>query len=229
MPRNWPLVLLVVSLALVTGRSQNTSSVMEGGITGVVLAEDGQLAKGAKVCTAVHHGSNTHATCSESTDEEGRFTVKHLKAGNYEVFAINEAEGYSKENQTPGQDVTISADQLWPNVTIHQHSKGGVLVGSVIDKLTGRNISKAELQYTAIDRNCGGGSEFIQGSVHQSNFQVTVPANCDLLLVVMADGYRGLVYTDPANPSRPVVRLGSGEKKALEIQLEPLPANSSPQ
>ena len=126
MPRNWWLVALLVCLPLLASWSQNTSSVTEGGITGVVLTEDGQPAKGARVCVAVNRGNNTHTACSGSTDDEGRFTVKHLTAGNYEVFAINEAEGYSIENQSPGQDVTVSADQLWPIVTIHQHSKGGI-------------------------------------------------------------------------------------------------------
>jgi uncharacterized surface anchored protein len=36
-----------------------------------------------------------------TTDNEGQFTVKHLKAGTYQVFAINEAEGYSIQNQMP--------------------------------------------------------------------------------------------------------------------------------
>jgi len=43
----------------------------------------------------------------------------------------------------------------------------------------------------------------------------------------MAAGYKGWVYTDAASPSRPVLRVASGEKKMMNIQLEPLPTNSA--
>jgi len=52
-------------------------------------------------------------------------------------------------------------------------------------------------------------------------FRVTLPTNCDLVVVVFAKGYKGWIYTDSSNPLRPVLRLGSGERKAVDIELEP--------
>ena len=78
------------------------ASVAEAGVTGIVLTEDGQLANGAKACTSVRSGNNTSIRCLVSADKEGRFTIEHLKPGTYQVFAINDAEGYSIENQAPG-------------------------------------------------------------------------------------------------------------------------------
>jgi uncharacterized surface anchored protein len=138
-------------------------SVAEGGITGTVLTEDGQLANGAKACTSVRSGNSTSIECLVSADKEGRFTIEHLKPGTYQLFAINDAEGYSIENQTPGQDVTIAADQPWANIIVRQVKRGGVLVGSVTDKLTGKSIRRAHIQYTAIDRNGSGGSSLVDG------------------------------------------------------------------
>jgi hypothetical protein len=195
----------------------------EGGITGIVLAEDGQLANSAKACTSVRSGNNTSIRCLVSTDKEGRFTIEHVKPGTYQVFAINDAEGYSIENQAPGQDVTISADQPWANITIRLLSRGGVLVGSITDSLTGKSIRRAQIQYIAIDRNGSGGGSLVEGDFH-----VTIPANCDVLIVAMADGYKGWVYTDTVSPSRPVLRVASSEKKMMNIQLAPLPNNSAP-
>jgi hypothetical protein len=52
-------------------------------------------------------------------------------------------------------------------------------------------------------------------------FHVTLPTQCDLVVVVFAEGYKGWVYTDPANPSRPVLRFAAGERKAVAVELEP--------
>ena len=92
-------------------------------------------------------------------------------------------------------------------------------MGSITDKLTGRKIKNALVQITAID---GIGEN--SGTTVQSDFRLPVSPNCDLLVVVMAKGYRGWIYTDPSNPSRPVLHLASGEQKTVEIQLEPLPS-----
>jgi hypothetical protein len=178
----------------------------------------------------MRRGNGMHTNCITTTDNAGQFTVKHLKAGTYQVFAINEAEGYSIQNQMPGQEVTIDADQPWPNViiTIRQDGRDGILICSVTDKLTGRVIRNATVQYTAIDSDGGGGSAHLTSSL-AATVPVSVPSNCDLLVVVMAKGYRGWVYADPSNSSRPTLRLEPGERKTLDVQLEPLHGSSSKQ
>ena len=224
MPREPILLAAIVLAAVFCCVAQNGSSPVESGITGVVLTQDGQPASGANVCISVHEGQHTSINCRVSADKEGRFTVEHLKPGSYQVFAINEAEGYSIENQAPGQDVTITGEQPWPNVTIQQRARGGVLVGTVIDKMTGKRLNRAQIQYTSLDSNGSGGTAVIDG-----DFQVAVPADSDLLVVVMSEGYRGWVVTDPSNTSRPVLRLGAGERKRLEVELEPLASRTPAQ
>jgi hypothetical protein len=44
---------------------------------------------------------------------------------------------------------------------------------------------------------------------------------------VSAPGYKEWVYTDAANPSWLVLRLGSGEKKVLDIELERAPTDAT--
>jgi hypothetical protein len=210
--------LVLLTLAIVSRCPAQATPLPASGVTGVVLTEDGQLAAGATICTAIRHEHGEAINCQVPTDSEGRFVV-HLKPGTYQVLAINAGEGYSIENQSPGQDVSVTPDQPWPNVTIQQHARGGVLMGSITDKLTGRKIKNALVQITAID---GIGEN--SGTTVQSDFRLPVSPNCDLLVVVMAKGYRGWIYTDPSNPSRPVLHLASGEQKTVEIQLEPLPS-----
>jgi len=56
------------------------------------------------------------------------------------------------ENKTPGQDVTISADQPWANITICLLSRGGVLVDSITDSLTGKRIRLERVFVFPIDQ-----------------------------------------------------------------------------
>ena len=172
------------------------------------------------MCISGQKGQNTEINCRASTDKDGRFRVGHQKPGTYYVFAINEAEGYAIENQAPGQLVAITTEQPWSDVVIRLHDRGGILLGSVIDKVTGKKIENAQLHYTSLDSG-GGGTAMIKG-----DFQVPVPIDSDLVIVVMARGYRGWVYTDSSNTSRPTLRLESGERREMKIELEPLPSHA---
>jgi hypothetical protein len=217
-----PSILLLFSALMPCWAQTAKSSAIEGGITGTVLTEDGLLASGTKACTSSHSGNYTSINCFVSVDKDGRFTIEHLKLGTYQVFAINDAEGYSIENQSPGQSVTLSADQPWANVTVRLLPRGGILVGSITDKLTGENIQHAQIQFTAIDRDGEGGFSLVDGEFH-----LAIPANSDVLVIAMAKGYKGWIYADGTSPSRPVLSVAAGERKVLNIQLEPLPDNSA--
>ena len=96
-----PIFLLALTLCAAFSRCIAQSTSTQGGISGVVLTEDGQLANGAAVCTSVRRGSNTHTNRLVPTDKEGRFTIDHLRLGTYQVLAINEADGYFIDNQSP--------------------------------------------------------------------------------------------------------------------------------
>lgn len=219
------LWLIVVLFSLGAGWAQSTyPSTGDGVITGIVLTEDDELATSAKVCLAERNGNSITISCRFPVDKDARFTIEHLAPRTYQVFAVNDAEGYSVETQSPGQDVTISTGHLVANVTVHLKGKGGVLTGSITDKFTGQPIRQALVGYMAMDREASG-SQFVKGQ----EFDVAVPADCDLLVYVKAHGYKGWIYTDPNSPSRPVTKLRPGERKELNIQLEPLPSASPTQ
>jgi len=128
--------------------------------------------------------------------------------------------GYSIDNQSPGQEVRITEDEPWATATVRLRPRGGILVGSVSDKTTGKAVKGAWVQYILIDN--GGGSRYTDGE-----FQMAVPADSDLLVLVWAKGYKGWLYNDASSPTRPVLRLASGERKVLEVELEPLPKTST--
>src|SRR5579862_8750675 len=117
---------------------------------------------------------------------------------------IKQEDGYSIENQQSGQLVNITANQPYANITIHMTPKGGVLLGAVKDAVTGKPIEHPNVQYIALDGEAAGGGLGDRGN---GQFRVVVPAATDVVLIVQARGYKGWIYIDPNNPSRPVLRL----------------------
>jgi hypothetical protein len=188
-----------------------------GRITGTVLDEHGQVVEDATVCLSVPlEGGSTSSICRVFTDH-GQFQIPEIGFGTYGVFAINEAEGYSIENQNPGQKVTVSAANPSPEVTVRLRPGGAVLSGTVRDKTNGKPVKDLRVQYLDVDGKASGSSPLPSNG----EFHVTLPPECDLVVIVSAKGYKGWVYTDPLSPTRPVLRLGAGERKRLDIQLEP--------
>lgn len=101
-----------------------------GRITGTVLDEDSQLVTDAKLCLGVKSGNNTSINCGIArADKNGQFRIENLKSGTYNVFAVNEGEGYSIENQSPGEEVVLTSENLAPQITVRLRPRGGVLLG----------------------------------------------------------------------------------------------------
>lgn len=216
MSQSW-LALVLFLFAFMSWAQTDVRSAPVGRITGTVLTEDGQLASGATACTSMRSGNSTSINCMTLVDAEGRFIIEHLKFGTYEVFATNDGQGYSIENQIPGTKVQVSATNPSTNVIVHLRPKGAVLNGIVRDKITGQPVKRLNLQYVDVDGKASGGSPMQTDGA----FHVTLPSNCDLVIIVFAKGYKGWVYTDPSSPSRPVLHMASGESKDVDIELEP--------
>jgi hypothetical protein len=53
-----------------------------------------------------------------------------------------------------------------------------------------------------------------------SRKEASVPPDTDLLVIVQAPGYKRWFYTDPSSPSKPTLRLHSGEERTLDAELD---------
>jgi hypothetical protein len=203
-------LLAFVACVISVATPQNT-----GRITGTVMDEHGQVVEDATVCLSVPAGG-TSSFCRTFTDH-GQFQILSVEFGTYGVFAIQEAEGYSIHNQRPGQKVTVSAADPSPEVTVRLRPAGPVLSGTVRDKIDGKPVKGIRVQYLDVDGKASGSSLLNT----DGEFHVTLPLDCDLIVIVSAKGYKGWVYTDALSPTYPVLRLGAGGRKQLDIQLEP--------
>lgn len=218
-------LFLVFFTVLCSAEKKANSSVTEGSITGIVLTEDGKPALDYRVCNQVRFNQagldRTQTCCSTKTNHEGRFVIEHLKLGAYEVLASKESEGYSIERQST-QKVFITATKPQATITIRLHNKGAVVLASISDKKTGKIIKDAHLEYSGVDCVAGGSTLRIE-----EQYYLTIPTDCEVVVIARAKGYRGWVYADPANPSRPTLKLAAGERKVFDLQLEAFPKTSS--
>lgn len=211
--------LLAVSI---TVTASLTAAQTTGRISGTVISEDGTVVEHADACASLTSGNSTTINCRIPVDDEGHFQIENVKFGSYGIFAVNEEQGYSIDNQSPGLKVTVTAENPSQNVIIRFRPRGGVLTGAVTDKVTGKAVEDAWINYIAIDNGGEGGNRRTVGG----GFSLAAPTESNLLIYVSANGYKGWVYTDASNPAQPVVRLASGERRVLHIELEPLPKTS---
>ena len=123
-----------------------------GRITGTVLDENGQVFGEVNVCLRMRSGNNTAITCNLArTDKNGQFEIKNL-GGHLRSFRCKEEQGYSIDNQNPGERVDLTAQNPAAEVTVYLRPRGGVLLGSVIDKFTGQPLKHAWINYPCCRR-----------------------------------------------------------------------------
>ena len=225
------LLMFLLSVNLFAPGQENSpffAAGANGMISGTVLDANGQVAEGARVCISLTSGDpksgmTTEIACPISADKYGQFQFEHLKVGTYRVFAQNAAE-HSAVDAEKGLKATLTADGPYAHVTLRL-KPGGILLGSVTDASSGKPVEQFELQYVELDHQ-GGGTSFEQNG----KFWVVVPVATDLVIILTAQGYQGWVYTDSDNQSRPMLKVAAGERKQLDIELQPLPpgAGSGP-
>lgn len=181
-PTKLAAVLLVLCAASCFGANKKSSVTQNGEISGVGLTEAGLPAVDFQVCTQVHTKQSwmeeTQTCCLGRTDSEGRFTIKDIKSGRYEVLATNDAEGYSIESQSSGQVVTIEEKNLRPTITIHLGKQNPVVVAHISDKNTGKPLDHVLLAYDGVD--CDAAGNVLVGV--QGQYSLPIPTDCDVTL-----------------------------------------------
>lgn len=190
-------------------------------VVGTVVNDDGEPITGANLCTRIATPNGSSDSCNGiTTDDKGAFTISQLPLSKIEVYADVAVQGYSQDDSVK-KAVTLTPQAPVARVRLTVGPKPGVLEINVTDKTTGKTLSAF---FVRIITDSGGG--YCAGSAHfrrpySGVGRVPLSAGTEEIVEVRAPGYKSWFYTDPADPSRPVLRMASGEQKTLEVELEP--------
>jgi hypothetical protein len=221
------LVALVLGLSAGRHREKPVAQTdaETGLIDGTVFYEDGTVTKGATVFARPIGRPIIGIIPHADTDEAGHFRIDIPSSwfGQFAVAARKEDEDYpdmSMHFYSDGKFETINLTSGHPaeTVTIHLGPKAGVLIGTVAEAL-----SNIPLRPCVEFRRASEPNNFLRASgLVQPRYKLLVPPDTDILVSISLDGYKTWYYpgtTDHAAAAP--VRLGPGEKKTVDIRLEP--------
>ncbi len=147
-----------------------------------------------------------------TTNEAGEFEFPGLGLITYEIRGGNDEYPSAPLAFTDGSpaEVTLTRDVPIAHVVVRLGAKGGIVSGSVKDKQTGKPVA-AGYELFQIE-----GNSQISASSASSDFHFLIPSSLAVRLKVLAYGYKQLNIP---------LRFEPGEKKVLNLELEPDPAS----
>lgn len=194
-----------------------------GQIEGIVIYEDGEPVKGATVFAFPLDRGLAAKVPSADTNELGHFQISRLWLGKFAVTAKKEDEGYPDTNIAFYSDqkiapITLSLSHPSATETILLGPKAGILTGTVADAVSGAPVDPCVDFHRASDPN-----NFLSGTgLVNAEYRVLVPSDREVIMKIWHEGYLPWYYPGTSNKSdAEPLRLKSGEKRTLNIRLQP--------
>jgi hypothetical protein len=219
--RWWIAMSIVPALALVLYAADTER---KGTVHGTVINEEGKPVKGAKVKAYPTDRGPGMALPSAFTDEAGHYTIRRLWWGKLWVYGMKEDEDYPDLGMGiylgSRLVLPITLDSRHPSakVNIRLGPKAGVLIGNVREAVTDVPLAPCvELRLVTEPDMYVTNSGWIQGK-----YRILVPSDRDVTMLIWDSEHRPWYYPGTEDKTnRTPLRLGPGEEKTLNIQLEP--------
>lgn len=204
---------LVVASIFSTAQSAKPAQ-PQGHIIGSVVNDSNEPVGRASICTSVVRTNSVRTECGAQAGADGNFDIRVPLETN-RIFAENPQAGYQAANNPMEQGVQVKLSELEPiaNVTIKIGPSPAEIVLNVVDGSTGKPVSAFVVRWIRIDDGPVAATDS-----HKN--RVLVPPDVELLLTVRSPGYERWFYTDVSTPSRPILRLASGERKTISVELQ---------
>jgi hypothetical protein len=192
-----------------------------GIIRGIVLDAADQPVEDANV-RANFTGGFSGIVPSARTDKSGHFVIKHLAWGEWYVTASKERDGYPDESNAFYSGfssilvaVDLGADYPEQSVTVHLGVKAGSISGTIADAETGKPVEPcARLQWKDVPSISWSGYGLLK-----SNFNLLIPADKDITLMIWAWGYEPWVYRN--DDGGDALRVHVSDQLKLQVRLTP--------
>jgi hypothetical protein len=193
-----------------------------GRIVGTVVDEDGKPVLGPMVTYSVSTENGGNTSTSSSNAPNGEFELTLLPLGKIEVNAAAPLSGYWQNNASPyKQTVILTAANPTAHVLLKVGPKPAVLVLTVADRTTGKAIDGFMVKMIGSDGLMAGGGTGYFPQTNEGDREVPVSPLFDFLLEVTAKGYKNWFYSNPADPSDPTLHLESGERRVVQVTMQP--------
>jgi predicted phage gp36 major capsid-like protein len=162
---------------------------------------------------------------SVSTDQYGHFAIKKVDVGNYMVVAAKNNTAMRNPHAFAAPDtaftvVSIGSDLPEARIILRLGNKTGVLTGHIRDAVTGTPlIAKVEIKLI------GSGKYWMAAGV-PPEYSIPVPSDTEMSVEISAVGYqtwRSSTLSDQRAST--VLTVHRGEKKKVEVSLQPLSGN----
>lgn len=207
----------------------------DGQIEGRILTSDGNPINQAKVYAVLKlEGPVIRRHPLTFTDENGRFVLPRLAAGEYAIHAFKESEGYPNLTFNfyaaayGGQSlptVIVRSGKISRGVTIKLGPKAGRLVIKVTDAISGLPIENAEV---ALNHQGKPLTLFKSGATERGGvFRLLAPSSVNINLEVTAKGYRSWRYLrTEKNRQIDTLQVSPGTDLEIMVTLQPTKVTS---
>lgn len=193
-----------------------------GSIVGTVVDEDGKPLLGPTVHYSVLTDSGGSGGTTGSNVPNGEFEITQLPLGKVELNASAPLSGYWQNDASPYKQTVVLTEA---NPTAHVQLKAGpkpvVLVLAVTDRTSGKAIDDFMVRTIGGDGGGVGGGTAYFPQTTEGDREVPMSPLFDFLLEVTAKGYKNWFYSNPADPSDPTMHLESGERKTVQVAMQP--------
>lgn len=220
------IALLFLVLQTVQARSNVQSPECNGVIHGAVFGSSGERVKGIKVQTSLLGVDGSFVLPRAKTDQEGEYRFQNICPGRYAVVADDEKAGYPDSSPQineflygfPITEVRLTAKNPQAELPVFLPPKPGFIQVHVINRETKAEVLKfsVKLKVPGQQRRAEISFEFDAEFKHR---EITVPPDKDFVCRVTADGFHE--WSESAGPGA-LIRVPSGTRTTIEIELEPL-------
>ena len=209
-------ILVLISTSLLAQDSTHT-----GIIRGIVLDAAGQPVEDARV-KANFSGGFSGIVPSARTDKSGHFVIERLPWGGWYVTASKEQDGYADESNAfyggfspTAVTVDLNAGMSEQTVTVLLGRKAGRIIGTIADAEDGKFVEPcARLQWKTVPSISWQGYGLLK-----SKFNLLIPADTDVTLMIWAWGYEPWVYKN--EDGNDALRVQPSGQLKLQVRLTP--------
>jgi len=174
-----------------------------GKITGTVTNTSQEAIAGAFVTAAEGAGTSGVWFTSTQTDQNGSYTINHLRTGTYTVYV--QADGYVSDSET---SACVTAGQTTSGKDFSLGTSGGSISGTVYE-----SDGETPIEGAMVQCSCEGKSWRYALSDGNGDYSLTLLQAGSYRLMASAEGYDAEILTD-------VVVTGTSENSGNDFTLE---------